>query len=43
MNQLKNHKKILIQFDFDFQSLKPIEPNQTCSIRPVLEKKNKYK
>ena len=25
INQLKNHKKFLVWFDYDFQSLKPIE------------------
>jgi hypothetical protein len=48
MNQLKNHKKVPIQFDFDFQNLKPIESNQTKRTEPIqlgqhLKKKNRYK
>jgi hypothetical protein len=27
INRLKNHKKVPVRFGFDFQSLKPIEPN----------------
>jgi hypothetical protein len=38
INRLKNHKKVLVRFGFDFQSLKPIEPNRTGSTMPALKK-----
>jgi hypothetical protein len=38
INRLKNHKKVPVRFGFDFQSLKPIEPNRTGSTMPALKK-----
>jgi hypothetical protein len=39
INRLKNHKKVLVRFGFDFQSLKPIKSNRTGSTMPALKKK----
>jgi len=41
INQLKNHKKIPVQFDFCFQSLKPIEPNRIEPVFPGQHLKKK--